>query len=69
MTIEQRKISLINGITTLDDEVILDQMEGLKNSSLDDLPVAIVEMLKLADSEPNENLVKHTSVKDFLKMK
>ncbi|AXI99713.1 hypothetical protein CYPRO_0427 [Cyclonatronum proteinivorum] len=69
MTIEQRKISLINWITTLDDEVILDQMEGLKNSSLDDLPVAIVEMLKLADSEPNENLVKHTSVKDFLKMK
>ena len=69
MTIEQKKISLINWITTLDDEVILDQMEGFKKSSLDEFPVAIVELLKMAEAEPNENLVKHTSAKDFLKMK
>ena len=69
MTIEQKKISLINWITTLEDEVILDQMEGFKKSSLDELPVAIVQLLKKAEAEPNENLVKHTSAKDFLKMK
>ncbi len=69
MTIEQKKISLINWITTLDDEVILDQMEGFKKSSLDEFPVAIVQLLKMAEAEPNENLVKHTSAKDFLKMK
>ncbi len=69
MTIEQKKISLINWITTLEDEVILDQMVGLKQSSLDELPVAIIQLLKTAEAEPEENLVKHTSAKDFLKMK
>jgi len=69
MTIEQKKISLINWITTLEDEMILDQMEGLKKSSMDELPVAIVQLLKMAEAEPNENLIKHTSAKDFLKMK
>lgn len=69
MTIEQKKISLINWITTLEDEVILDQMEGLKKSSIDELPGAIVQLLKMAEAESNENLIKHTSAKDFLKMK
>jgi hypothetical protein len=69
MTIEQKKISLINWITTLEDEVILDQMEGLKKSSIDELPSAIVQLLKMAEAESNENLIKHTSAKDFLKMK
>ena len=69
MTIEQKKISLINWITTLEDEEILDQMVGFKKSSLDELPGAIVELLKMAEAEPDENLVKHTSAKDFLKMK
>ena len=69
MTIEQKKISLINWVTTLEDEVILDQMVGLKQSSLDELPVAIIQLLKTAEAESEENLVKHTSAKDFLKMK
>ena len=66
MTIEQKKISLINWITTLEDEAILDQMERFKKSSLDELPVAIVQLLKTAEAEPPENLVKHTSTKDSL---
>ena len=69
MTIEQKKISLINWITTLEDEVILDQMVGFKKPSLDELPSAIVQLLKMAEAEPDENLVKHTSAKDFLNMK
>lgn len=69
MTIEQKKIALINWITTLEDEVILDQLAGIKKSSMDELPGAIVELLKMAEAEPDENLVKHTSAKDFLKMK
>lgn len=69
MTIEQKKISLINWITTLEDEVILDQMVEFKKPSLDELPSAIVQLLKMAEAEPDENLVKHTSAKDFLKMK
>ena len=69
MTIEQKKISLINWITTLEDEVILDQMVGFKKSSLDEFPGAIIQLLKMAEGEPDENLVKHTSTKEFLKMK
>ena len=69
MTIEQKKIALINWITTLEDEAILDQMVGFKKSSLDELPGAIVQLLKMAEAEPDENLVKHTSAKDFLNMK
>ena len=69
MTIEQKKISLINWITTLEDEVILDQMAEFKKPSLEELPGAIVQLLKMAEAEPDENLVKHTSAKDFLKTK
>ena len=67
MTIEQKKISLINWITNLEDEVVLDQIVGIQKSSLDDLPDSIVHLLKIADKEPEENLAIHTSVRDFLK--
>jgi hypothetical protein len=69
MTIEQKKISLIKWIATLEDEVILDQMAGFKELSLGKLPDSIVQLLKMAEAEPDENLVKHTSAKNFLKMK
>lgn len=69
MTIEQKKISLIKWITTLEDELILDQMVGLKNHSLDELPTAIIQLLKMAESEPDGKLIKHTSAQDLLKMK
>ncbi|MEX0662952.1 MAG: hypothetical protein WEA58_02130 [Balneolaceae bacterium] len=67
MTIEQKKISLINWITNLEDEVILDQIVGFQKTSLDELPNAIVQLLKIAEAEPDKNLVKHTSAKDILK--
>lgn len=69
MTIEQKKISLIYWITTLEDEVVLDQMADFMKPYLEELPDAIVQLLKMAEAEPDENLVKHTSVKDLLKMK
>lgn len=68
MTIEQKKISLINWIINLEDEVVLDRIVGLQKSSLDDLPEAIVKLLKKAEAEPDQNLIKHTSTKDILKM-
>tara|TARA_R110002124_G_scaffold109723_4_gene263139 strand:+ start:3682 stop:3891 length:210 start_codon:yes stop_codon:yes gene_type:complete len=69
MTIEQKKISLINWITNLEDEVVLDQIVGFQKSSLDELPDAIVQLLKKAEAEPEENLVKHTSTRNILKMR
>ncbi len=67
MTIEQKKIALISWITNIDDEAIIDQIVGIQRSSLEDLPDAIVELLRIADSEPEEGLTKHTNVRDLLK--
>lgn len=67
MTAEQRKISLINWITNLQDEDVLVQIERIQKSSLDELPGAIVKLLEIANSEPEESLTVHTSVRDILK--
>lgn len=67
MTVEQKKISLINWIANLEDEVVLDQIAGIQKLSLDELPGAIVELLKIADSELEDSLTSHTSVRDLLK--
>ncbi len=69
MTIEQKKISLINWITNFEDESILDQIVGFQKSSLDKLPNAIIQLLKSAEEESEENLVTHTSAKNILKMR
>ncbi|TRX58820.1 hypothetical protein FNH22_13175 [Fulvivirga sp. M361] len=66
MSIEQRKISLINWITNLDDETVIDQMEGFRKASLDDLPREIVELLKISDSESPDDCVEHTNSRDIL---
>jgi hypothetical protein len=67
MTIEEKKISLINWITTLEDEELLDQIAGFKKSSMDELPDAIIQLLKNAEEESEDNLVKYTGVEDLLK--
>ncbi|MEQ9290374.1 MAG: hypothetical protein RIG77_25805 [Cyclobacteriaceae bacterium] len=67
MTLEQKKISLINWITNLEDEVVLDQIAEIQKLSLDDLPDAIVQLLKIAEAEPDDNLTVYTSVRDILK--
>jgi len=69
MTIEQRKISLINWITTLDDEHKINQIEGFRKSSMDDLPSEIVELLKISDSERIEDCIEHSSSRDLLNKK
>ena len=51
----------------MDDEVVLDQLAGIKKVSLDDLPDFIVQLLKIAESEPDDILTVHTSVRDILK--
>lgn len=67
MTLDQKKISLINWITNLEDEVVLDQIAGIQKLSLDDLPDAIVQLLKIAEAEPDDRLTVHRSVRDILK--
>ncbi|TVR86322.1 MAG: hypothetical protein EA411_10780 [Saprospirales bacterium] len=69
MTVEQRKISLINWITNLEDEAVIDQIEGLRKTSLDKLPKEIVELLTISAAEKEEDCTKHTSVQDILNMR
>jgi hypothetical protein len=66
MTIEQRKISIINWITNLEDERVINQIEGFRKNSLDELPKEIVELLKISDSESLESCIEHTNSKDIL---
>jgi hypothetical protein len=66
MTIEQKKISLINWITNLEDESVIDQIEEFRTSTLNDLPDEIVELLQIADSTREEEFIQHTSSRDLL---
>ena len=69
MTIEQRKISLINWITNLDDESVINQIEGFQRTSIKSLPKEIVELLNISTAEPIEDCIEHTSAQDILDMK
>lgn len=69
MTIEQRKISLINWITNLDDETVINQIEGYRKTSINFLPKEIVELLNISAAEPVEDCIEHTSAQDILNMK
>ncbi|MEM7548494.1 MAG: hypothetical protein AAF363_02395 [Bacteroidota bacterium] len=68
MTIEQKKIALINWITNLDDETVIDKIEGFRKTSINELPNEIVELLNIAASEPIEDCIEHTSAQDILDM-
>lgn len=69
MTIEQRKISLINWITNLDDETVINQIEGFRKTSINSLPKEIVQLLNISAAEPIENCIEHTTAQDILNMK
>jgi hypothetical protein len=69
MTIEQRKISLINWITNLNDEKLINQIEGFRKTSLNELPKEIVQLLNISDSESLDDSVEHTNARDILKRK
>lgn len=69
MTIEQRKISLINWITNLEDENLINQIEDFRKTSLDELPSEIVELIKMSDAESIDDSIEHTTSKDILNQK
>ena len=69
MTIEQRKISLINWITNLNDETLINQIEGFRQTSLNELPKEIVELLHISDSESLDDSVERTNSRDILNRK
>ncbi|MCC5934489.1 MAG: hypothetical protein JJU35_09565 [Balneolales bacterium] len=69
MSIEQKKLILINRIRTLEDELIIDKITDFIEPAGSELPEAILQLLKIADAEPEENLLPHTSITDLLNPK
>ena len=65
MTVEQRKIELINLITSIDNESLLIRMEELVQASKTNMPDSILRLLELSDK--STNWTEHSSVKEFLK--
>lgn len=66
MTIDERKLELIEWITKLEDETVIYQIETFKKASLDALPAEIVSLLERSDSEDAQQTTTHTSAKTLL---
>ncbi|MDR9398995.1 hypothetical protein [Salibacter sp.] len=66
MNIEEKKISLINWITTLEDESVINNIENFRKASINELPKEIIHLLELSDSEKIEDSIEHTKSKDLL---
>ena len=69
MTIDQRKIELINWITNLEDEAVITQIESCRQTSIDSLPKEIVDLLDKSANETIEDCIEHISSRNILKMR
>lgn len=67
MTLEQRKIALINWITNLTEESIIDQVEVFRQKSLSDLPNEIAKLLEISDLAKEDECIEHTNSRTLLK--
>jgi len=66
MSIEQRKIELINWITSLDNEALLNRMEELRKASTENTPEEILSLLNLSNQASLDELTEHTTSRDIL---
>lgn len=66
MTIEQRKIELINWITTIQREDVIERIEDFRNNPEPEIPDSILELLKESSSAKPEDGIEHTSTRELL---
>lgn len=66
MTIEQKKISLINWITNLKDEAVINEIDNFRSASLSELPKEIVKLLHLSDSNTEKDCIEHSDSRTIL---
>jgi len=66
MTIEQKKISLINWITNLEDESVINEIDRFRSASLSELPKEIVELLQMSDASSKKECIKHSDSRSIL---
>ena len=67
MNLEQQKIELIRWINSVNDKVVLDHLDSLKNATTVAVPEKIMELLRISAETDLSGCVEHTSVKDLLK--
>ena len=63
MSFEHRKIELINWITTINNQDLLDKMENLKKEN-DTLPTEILDLLNKSSNDSKKSI--HTSARDLI---
>lgn len=66
MSIEQRKIELISWITSLNNESLLNRLEELRKTSIEDTPKEILSLLNLSNQTNSDELTEHTTSRDIL---
>ena len=66
MTIEQKKISLINWTTNLEDEAVINEIESFRSASLSELPKEIVELIQVLGSTKEEDCIEHSDSMSIL---
>ncbi len=66
MNIEKRKTHLINWLTELNNEALLNRIEELKDESQSKIPVEILSLLDSSNATDRSKLIEHTSVRDLL---
>tara|TARA_R110002049_G_scaffold211964_1_gene382943 strand:+ start:5805 stop:6011 length:207 start_codon:yes stop_codon:yes gene_type:complete len=66
MTIEQRKISLIEWITQVEDEDMLRNIEQIKNTFPIDIPPEIMTLLDISSAVNDTDLIEHSSTRELL---
>ena len=67
MTIEQRKQALINWITSIQQEELIEQIEEFRKLPDSALPETILELLKTSSAAAGyEECIEHTSTRELL---
>lgn len=67
MNIETRKSNLINWLSKLNNEALVNRIEELKQESLANVPQEILSLLDSSNSIDSSKLIEHTNVRDLLK--
>ena len=66
MNIETRKNNLINWLSELNNEALINRIEELKQESLAKVPQEILSLLDSSNSADSSKLIEHTNVRDLL---
>lgn len=66
MTIEQRKLELINWIASVQGEEVIERIEDFRNDQDKKLPNTILELLDESSSAKIEDCIEHTTTRELL---